>query len=109
MPTRMTQEMQERLAWCFAQDMNHVQAMAYCGLDQNCFYRFLKKNPKIGEYWNSLRNKPALHAKIAVAAKLKAGDDAEFCLNYLKLKDPDFKERKQIDVQEVPQIVDDVK
>lgn len=109
MPTKMTPEMQERIAWCFAQDMNTNQVLAYCGLDQNCYYRFVKKHPGKKEYWESLRNKPALNAKISVAAKLEAGDDPEFCLEYLKLKDPDFKQKTHIQIDEVPQIVDDVK
>lgn len=108
-PTKMTPDMLDKFRWCFAQDMNNIQAITYCGIDQNTFYRFTQKHPEIYEFWQALRNKPALNAKISVAAKLESGDDPEFCLEYLKLKDPDFKQKTQIQIDEVPKIVDDVK
>lgn len=108
-PQVITPEILEQLKWCFAQDMNTVQALTYCQLDQNTFYRYVKVHPEDYEFWKALRNKPALNAKICVATKLEVGDDPEFCLEYLKLKDPDFKQKTHLQIDEVPQIVDDVK
>ena len=93
-PPKITSEVVKLLEDAFKLDAPITEACQYAGISRQAYYDYTKAHP---EFLDRLeRLKSMTRFKIRGKVITKALKDANFGLNYLKLKCDDFKEKKQV-------------
>lgn len=68
---KQTPETLIKLEEAFAIDASVPEACMFAGISQNCYYEWIKDNPKLGERFAELRQKPVLKARNVIVKNLE--------------------------------------
>ena len=83
-PTKLTEETIGKLEAAFAVDATVEEACFYAGINKDTYYTWIKKNKKLSDRFEALRNKPILLARQTVVSKMT--DSYQNAMDYLKRK-----------------------
>ena len=82
--TKFTEETVKKLEEAFAIDATVEEACFYANITRPTYYGWIKKNPKLQERFNSLREKPVLLARQTAVKKIQ--DSYANAMDYLSRK-----------------------
>ena len=92
--SKMTQDNINKLKEVFAIDGTIAEACFYANISVQTYYEWTKKNPKLSEEFNALREKPVLKARQTVVRSL---DNPDYAFKYLERKKKDeFSPRQEL-------------
>ena len=83
-PTKLTQETIGKLEAAFAVDATVEEACFYANINPDTYYSWVKKNKKLSERFNALRNKPILLSRQTIVSKIP--ESYQNAMDYLKRK-----------------------
>ena len=84
--SKMTQDNINKLKEVFAIDGTIAEACYYANISVQTYYDWIKKNPKLSEEFNALRERPVLKARQTV---IKSLDQPDYAFKYLERKKKD--------------------
>lgn len=82
-PTKLTPEIREKLEQVVSFDASIEEVCFYIDISKDTFYRWIKKDKKLAERLEALRQKPVLKARQTVVGSL---DDPNNAFRYLEKK-----------------------
>lgn len=92
--SKMTQDTINKLKEVFAMDGTIAEACYYANISVQTYYDWTKKNPKLSEEFNALRERPVLKARQTV---IKSLDQPDYAFKYLERKKKDeFSPRQEL-------------
>ncbi len=92
--SKMTQDNINKLKEVFAIDGTIAEACYYANISVQTYYDWIKKNPKLSEEFNALRERPVLKARQTV---IKSLDQPDYAFKYLERKKKDeFSPRQEL-------------
>jgi hypothetical protein len=96
-PTKMTPETLDKLRYAFSIGCTDAEACLYADISEDLLYKYQRENPEYIKEKEKLKKNPCLKAKQVVMDSIEGGDksDAKW---YLERRDPDFKPKKETDM-----------
>lgn len=96
-PTKMTPECIEKLEHAFAKGLNDTEACLLVDICADTLDSYEAKHPEFVDKKKRLRSKPLMKAKLNIVDSVEEGDisDSKW---YLERRDPDFKPKKETDI-----------
>ena len=85
--SKMTEANVNKLKEVFALDGTIAEACFYTGISRQTYYDWIKRNPKLIDKFNALREKPILKARMTVVKSL---DHPDYAFKYLERKTKEF-------------------
>lgn len=82
--TKLSPDTIKRLEEVFSLDGSIEEACFWAEISKQTYYNWLKKNPKMGERFDALRERPTLKARKEVVSGID--NNPEFALKYLERK-----------------------
>lgn len=95
-PTVMTPETLGKLEDGFSKGLSDREACLYAGIDPTTLYDYLQSHPEFSNRRDLLKENVRMQAKINIHTEVAAGD-ARTSQWYLERRDPEFREKQQID------------
>lgn len=101
-PGKITDEILHKLKVCFAVGMTDPQACYFCEIAERTLYNYQNKNPKFVQEKEILKTSISLQAKFNIWRTIKVEEAKAYwwtsnSWKWLEKKDPEFKEKLQID------------
>ena len=86
-PTKLSDDIVNKLEQCFSIDASVEEACYYCDISRQTFYEWMKADAVLSDRLERLRSKPILAARQEVVNGIK--NDKDFALKYLSKKKKD--------------------
>jgi hypothetical protein len=102
-PTKMTESTLKKLEEAYLADATHLQAAQYAGISEPTLHDYRNKHPEFSKRIDDLRGMTCLRAKMNVKQAVEKESEApgmgvSKSQWYLERRDPDFKPKKETDV-----------
>lgn len=97
-PTKFTKPTVRKLEDAFSMGCNVVEACLHAGISRETYYKYIKKDKKLSDRLEQLKNEPILKARITVMNNL---DNPKVAMWYLERKLPnEFSKNRPHEIQQ---------
>lgn len=96
-PTKMTPATLDKLRYAFSIGATDKEACLYADISEDLLYKYQRENPEYIKEKEELKNNPCLKAKQNIYDSIVKGDESNSKW-WLERRDPDFKPKKETDV-----------
>lgn len=105
-PTKFTPLVVNKLVAAFNNDFNITEACHYAGISRETYYTWLENIEGFSDKMEYAKTAPTRKAKEVVMNAINEGEDANLAFRYLQARDPDYKQKGELEVSPNKQLTE---